>query len=63
MLSLLTNLTKATVALAATPITVVADVLTLPASSYNPHRGPFDKTAALVSASAKAFKAAVKPNV
>lgn len=63
MLSLLTNLTKAAVAVVISPVAVVADVLTLPASSIDPHRGPFDRTAAVLEAAGRCFSEAVKPEV
>lgn len=44
MLRTLTNLTKAVAAVVATPVAILADVVTLPASSWDPHRGPFDRT-------------------
>lgn len=47
-MNLLTNLVKAAVSVALTPVAAVADVLTLPASSLDPYRGPFDRTAAML---------------
>lgn len=61
MLSMLNNLTKAAVAVAAAPVAVVADILTLPATSLDPRRGPFDKTAGVLKQASDAFDAAVKP--
>ncbi len=60
MISLLTNLTKAAVAVAVTPVAVVADILTLPASAEKINGGPFDKTAATINMATDAFKRAVK---
>lgn len=61
MLNMLTNLTNAAVAVVASPLAIAADVLTLPASSMDPHRGPFDRTAKVLSAAGQCFKEAVKP--
>jgi hypothetical protein len=58
---MLGNLIKAAVSALATPVGVVADIVTLPASSYDPHRGPFDNTAALVKSAKDNFKEAVRP--
>jgi hypothetical protein len=60
-LPLLTNLAKAAVAAALTPVAVVADVLTLPASSLDPHRGPFDRTEHMVAACGKCITEAITP--
>lgn len=61
MFNVLTNLTKAAIAVAATPLAVTADVLTLPASSFDPHRGAFDRTAKLLDAAGDCFNEAIKP--
>lgn len=61
MLGLLTNLTKAAVAVVATPVALVADVLTLPASSMDPYRGPFERTARTLKQAGDAFDEAVTP--
>ena len=62
MFEILSNLTKAAVSVAAAPIALVADVVTLPASAEDPHRGPFDRTSACFDAAGEAFKAAVAPD-
>lgn len=61
MLGMLSNLAKAAIAAGATPVALVADVLTLPASSMDPHRGPFDNTGTMLKTAAECFKEAVKP--
>lgn len=61
MLNMLTNLTKATVAVAVSPVAIVADVLTLPASSMDPYRGPFDRTAAALKAAGQCATEAIRP--
>ena len=43
MLNILAKITKAAVAVAVTPATLVADLCTLPASAYN-DRNPFART-------------------
>lgn len=57
---MLTNLLKAAVALAVTPVAVVADVLTLPASAEHPTRGAFDRTGQMLKAVGDNMKEAVK---
>ncbi len=58
---MLTNLLKAAVAVVVTPVAIVADILTLPASSLDPYRGPFDRTAKRLEQAGEALDAAVKP--
>jgi hypothetical protein len=41
---------------------VVADVLTLPASSLDPHRGPFDRTEHMAAACGKCITDAIAPS-
>lgn len=61
MFGLVFNTAKAAACLAVTPLAVVADVLTLPASA---ERGaaPFAKTAALVRRASACFSAATCPH-
>lgn len=61
MFNTLSNLAKAAVATVLTPVAVVADVLTLPASSMDPHRGPFDRTEAMLKSAGECFQEAIKP--
>lgn len=61
MFNTLTNFTKAALAVAVAPVAVVADVLTLPASSMDPHRGPFDRTANVLEQAGRALDAALAP--
>jgi hypothetical protein len=63
MINLFTNVLKAAVAVVVTPVAIVADVLTLPASSMDPHRGPFDRTASMLGAAGDCIKAAITPRV
>lgn len=60
MLRLFTNVAKAAVAVAVTPATVVADVLTLPASAYYDKR-PFGKTVLMMKRAAECMDAATRP--
>lgn len=53
------NLLKAAVAVAVTPVTLVADLVTLPSSAYN-NRGPFDRTARKLEQSGAALDAALQ---
>jgi hypothetical protein len=62
MFSLIGNLTKALVSVALTPASVIADVLTLPASAEDPKRGPFDRTEYLLNNAGECVKKAIKPN-
>jgi hypothetical protein len=57
----LINLTKAAVAVVATPVALVADVLTLPASSMDPYRGPFDRTGRMLNRVGECIDEATKP--
>lgn len=61
MFNVLTNLTKAAVAVAVTPVALVADIVTLPASAEDPRRGPFDNTAGTLGAALDNLKEAIKP--
>lgn len=60
MFSMLSNLTKAAVSVVVTPASVVADVLTLPASAYA-NRPPFERTEALLKNAGRCVSEAVKP--
>lgn len=62
MFKMLSNLTKAAVAVVATPAAVVADIVTLPASSMDFRRGPFDKTAAMLKRVGDCVEEATKPD-
>ena len=59
MISLLTNLTKAVVAVAATPIVVIVDILTLISNVNDPYNGPFHRTKYMFDAAGEAMKEAV----
>lgn len=55
-----TGLTKVAVGVVVAPVALVADVITLPASAEDPHRGAFDNTAAALGLAGKGVKEAVK---
>lgn len=57
-----TNLLKAAVAVVVTPVALVADIVTLPASAEDLHRGPFDRTASMLKTAADNVNKAVNPN-
>lgn len=59
-MTILSNLTRAAVAVALTPVAAVADVLTLPSSAYN-DRAPFGRVAGLVRSAGQCVKQATKP--
>ena len=61
MFKLLSNLTKAAVAVAVTPVTATVDFLTLPDSACDPNKGMFDRTAKKLQQAADALDEAVKP--
>lgn len=61
-MNMFTNLAKAAIAVVTTPVALVADVLTLPASSMEPHRGPFDRTARRLEQAGQAMDEALKPD-
>lgn len=58
---MLGNILKAVVSVAVTPVALVADICTLPASSYDPHRGPFERTGWALKNAGECMKAAVEP--
>ena len=59
---MLFELVKAAAAVALSPVALVADIVTLPASSCDYTRGPFDRTAKLLDAAGKNVSKAVKPD-
>lgn len=60
MFSLLSNLTKAAVSVALSPVALAVDIVTLPASAEDPKRGAFDRTAKLLDAAGSAIVKATK---
>lgn len=60
MFSMLSKLTKATVAVALSPVALVVEIVTLPASSCDYTRGPFDRTAKLLDSAGRNVVKAVK---
>ena len=60
MFSLISGLTKAAVSVALSPVALVVDIVTLPASSEHPTKGAFDNTAALLKNAGKQASEAVK---
>jgi hypothetical protein len=58
-MNLFTNLIKATVVTVVTPVTLIADVLTLPSTAFH-GKPPFGRTEDMLDRAADAFKAAVK---
>lgn len=62
MFSMLTNLTKATIAVAIVPVDLIIDVVTLPASGCDPQRGVFDHTAKRLQQASKAVDTALRPD-
>lgn len=63
MFGTLTNLTKAAVAVAVSPVALAVDIVTLPASAESVNRGAFDRTAKCFKQAGKALDAAVAPEV
>lgn len=61
LFNVLTNVTKAAVAVAAAPVALVADVVTIPASSLDHRRGVFDRTGSMLKAAGDCLQEAVKP--
>lgn len=60
LFSTLTNVAKAGIAVAVSPVAVVADILTLPSSAYD-NRPAFGRAGKLFDAAGKCIAAAVKP--
>jgi len=61
MFSMLTNLTKAAVAVAVSPVALAVDIVTLPDSASSLDKGPFDRTAKVLGAAGDAVSKAIKP--
>ncbi len=61
MFKMLSNLAKAAVSVAVTPVTAAVDILTIPDSACDPHKGVFDRTAKKFQQAADAIDEAVKP--
>lgn len=59
-MSILANLTKSVISVAAMPIAFVADVVHLPSSSYY-NVDPLERTKALARKASDAFEEAIKP--
>jgi hypothetical protein len=59
MFGLLGNLTKAAVAVALTPIALVVDIVTLPASAYRGDDHPFGRIGHLLNAAGKSVNKAL----
>lgn len=59
---MLFNIAKALVAVAVSPVALVVDIVTLPASSCDYNRGPFDRTAKVLDAAGKNISDAITPN-
>lgn len=55
------NLLKAAVGVAVTPVAVVVDILTLPASAEDPARGAFGRTEKVLKSVGENIEKAVQP--
>ena len=60
-MGILSNLTKAALNVAVSPVALVVDLATLPASSLD-LKGPFDRTADCLKRAGKCVEAAVEPD-
>jgi hypothetical protein len=58
----LTNVVKAGVAVVASPVALVADIVTLPGSACDPNAGPFDRTSSVLNAAGRCIAEAIKPD-
>jgi len=58
----LTNVTKAVVAVAVSPMALAVDIVTLPASADDFNKGPFDRTGKLLSTAGECISKAVEPD-
>jgi hypothetical protein len=61
MFGMLTSLAKAAVGAVVAPVALAADVVTLPATAGDLHRGPFDSTPKVLSNTMKNLQDAVDP--
>ena len=59
-MSIFANLTKACVGVVASPVMLVADLLTLPSSAYD-NKPAFGRTAKTLNAAGDCLAAAIKP--
>ena len=62
MFGLIENLTKATVSVVLTPVAIVADIVTLPASAERGDDHPFGMTEELLTNAGKCVKQAINPD-
>jgi hypothetical protein len=60
LLNVLTNITRAGVAVVAAPVALVADIVTLPSSAYE-DKHPFRRTGKMLTAAGKCVVEATKP--
>lgn len=56
------NLLKAVVGVVVTPVSIVADIVTLPSTAYE-NKGPFDRTAKTLNQVSAAIDAALTPEL
>lgn len=62
MFNVLENIVKGIVStVVVAPAALIADIFTLPASSMDPYRGPFDRTARALDNASECFTEATKP--
>lgn len=61
MFGLLGSLAKAAVGVVVAPVALAVDIVTLPASASELHRGPFDRTAKVLDSIGENIKDAVEP--
>ena len=61
MFGILNSVLKTAVAVVATPVALVADIVTLPASADDPQRGPFDRTESMLDDAWDNLKNITKP--
>lgn len=61
MFESISNLAKAAVSVALTPVAFAVDIAKLPASALDPHKHPFEETKGMLSNAGDCVKEAVKP--
>lgn len=61
MFRMMENLLRGAAGVVLSPVAAVVDVVTLPESSLDPHRGPFERTGKMLKTVGECFDEALKP--
>lgn len=61
MFESISNLAKAAVSVALTPVALAVDIVKLPATTLDPHKRPFEETEGMLGNAGDCVKEAIKP--